>query len=101
MGKHAAMSEGQVSAAQNWVENRVSNRECPFCGCPEWGPLAEMRSVIVAETSSERLKPQESCDDGVSIRDVVTLDAVGFACRKCGFVRFHMHPDIDSSPDRT
>jgi hypothetical protein len=101
MGKLAAMSEGQVSAAQNWVEKRISNRQCPFCDSLEWGPLAEMRSIIVAETSSDQLKPQETSGEGVSIRDVVTLDAVGFACRKCGFVRFHMHPDIDSAPDRT
>ena len=90
------MDESDIRLAQSWVLDRITTSECPFCGRSEWRPNDELRSIMVAEIPREPGAPKQETPDGfsdVSFGDIVPLNTVAFACRHCGFVRFHvLHP---------
>jgi hypothetical protein len=48
-------------------------------------------SVVVVE-AAEGIQRFAGYPVDLEESDLTTIKAVAFACRRCGFVRFHMHP---------
>jgi hypothetical protein len=74
-----------------WVQERTGSRPCPFCGAVDWLPLGSVHGLVVVEVG-ESLDPSSHDDVDVAANDLTTISAVAYACKRCGFVRFHMSP---------
>jgi len=74
-----------------WVHERTGDRPCPFCDAIDWLPLDSVNGVVVVE-AAEGIQPFVGDPVDLEESDLTTIKAVAFACRRCGFVRFHMHP---------
>jgi len=85
----------EIERGHSWVLGRTGKRGCPFCDAVDWLPLDSVKGIVIAETPESLALPDPSEANGhdVGVSDLTTVSAVALACRNCGFVRFHMHPD--------
>jgi hypothetical protein len=74
-----------------WVHERTGDRPCPFCAAIDWLALDSVNGVVVVE-AAEGIQHFAGYPVDLEESDLTTIKAVAFACRQCGFVRFHMHP---------
>jgi hypothetical protein len=85
----------EIERGLGWVLERTGTRQCPFCDAIDWLPLDSVKGIVIAETPDvlDLALPPEANGRDLGVSDLTTVSAVAFACRRCGFVRFHMHPD--------
>jgi hypothetical protein len=81
----------EIESGHAWVQERTGDPACPFCAALDWLPLDSVNGVVVVEPA-EALEPSAGNQLDVEERDLTTISSVAFACKRCGFVRFHMHP---------
>ena len=86
--------------AMTLTRERVVNTDCPCCGRSEWwdsetyGLPTHVLSGVLAEADPGSVLdgvPPEFADDGPDIFGLNPgfLTALAFACKWCGFLRFH------------
>jgi hypothetical protein len=85
----------EIERGQLWAQERTGDRKCPFCDVDDWLPLDSVKGIVIAETpeSLDLPVPPDTNGRDIGVSDLTTVKAVAFACKRCGFVRFHMHPD--------
>lgn len=80
-----------IEGGHAWVQERTGDPACPICGTVDWLSIDSVNGVVVVE-DTETPEPFGGDDLDLEERYLTTVSAVAFACRRCGFVRFHMHP---------
>lgn len=82
------MEEEQITATQAGVADLVTKTSCPFCGKDDWGELDGLVGVIVADYVPEDTAPKRKDVAGAGAK-AGRLNAVGWWCRNCRFIRLH------------
>ena len=91
-----AINAQTLERALREADYRVINRNCPFCGNTdeEWLGLSTYALVHLQYVPSDTVPdsvPDELLSDSpdeLGLESAV-LFAVAFACKNCGFIRFH------------
>jgi hypothetical protein len=73
-----------------FVESKVTQSSCPFCGHDDWHYLPGLSAIIGVTSDLDAALLEDEPNPPPSY-----FPAVGLNCFNCGFVRFHVHPVAD------
>ena len=83
--------QGIIERQQARILGLTANSTCPYCGeAGRWHPMPGLAGLVVTDLTDDAVGA-ETLEDFDVIRRRAPV--VGFACARCGFVRFHMIAD--------